>query len=556
MNAFILSLVLLVGAPAGVAHAGRPAPARPLGTPVAMQDARRVGERILVVPFENVNREGRLYWVTEASAVLVTQLLEGAGQASISRDERLRAFERLQLPPVASLTEATVIRVGQLVGATRVVLGRFAVDGGQLVVTARSVRLDTGRVSEEVVERGPLQALLQVYEAVARRLAASVVPASSVRAPAGGERLPVFENYIKGLLAETPASQIRFLEAALKLDPRYDAARVALWQVYTARGDHGRAATAALAVPAGSPLSRRARFLAALSRINLRQYDEAYQGLKALLDEAPASAVFNNLGVVQIRRGATPQTGRATYFFNHATEAEPDNPDFAFNLGYAYWFERDTQAAIYWLKEAVRRNPADGDAHYVLGAALQFTGANAEAEREKELARQLSSKYREWERRLAPGGEPVPRGLERVREELERSRLSLVDTTLGPGERKDQQDLAAFHLDRARRLYQQGQDGEAIDELNRSLYNLPYQAEAHLMLGRIHLRNARLREATEALKVSLWCQETVAAHVALAEAYLQAKDLLQAQTEADKALTLDPDSPEARAVRGRIKRES
>ena len=54
------------------------------------------------------------------------------------------------------------------------------------------------------------------------------------------------------------------------------------------------------------------------------------------------------------------------------------------------------------------------------------------------------------------------------------------------------------------------------------------------------------------MKISLWSQETVAAHVALAEAYLQAKDALLAQTEADKALTLDPDSPEARAIRARI----
>ena len=146
----------------------------------------------------------------------------------------------------------------------------------------------------------------------------------------------------------------------------------------------------------------------------MKQYDEAFEGLKALLDEAAAAALYNNLGVVQLRRGATPQTGRATYFFNQAAEAEPEDPDYAFNLGYAYWFERDPQAAVYWLKEAVRRNPADGDAHYVIGVALQSTGAQVEAEREKELARQLSSKYREWERRPPPAGEPVPRGLERA----------------------------------------------------------------------------------------------------------------------------------------------
>jgi tetratricopeptide (TPR) repeat protein len=449
------------------------------------------------------------------------------------------------------LSEATVIRVGQLVGATEVVLGSFVAEGGDLVVKARTVRLDTGRTSEEVSERGRLEALFKVFDSLASRLPGGGVGARAQSAT--HEPLPVFENYVKGLLAESAAGQVRFLEAALKLDPRYDQARLALWQVYTSEGDHARAAAAALAVPAGSPVSRRARFLAALSRIRNRQYDEAFRSLKALHEEAPAPALLNDLGVIQLRRGATPQTGRATYFFTKAAEAEVEDPDYAFNVGYAYWFEKDPQASVYWLKEAVRRNPADGDAHYVIGVALQSTGAQVEAEREKELARQLDSKYREWERRLTPGADPVPKGLERLREELDTPHLSLVDTTVGPGERRDQRELAAFYLQRARRLYDQHQDAEAVGELNRSLYVSPYQAQAHLLLGRIHLRNARLPEAIEAFKIAVWSQESVEAHVALAEAYLQARELLLAQTEADKALTLDPDSKEARAVRARIK---
>ena len=88
---------------------------------------------------------------------------------------------------------------------------------------------------------------------------------------------------------------------------------------------------------------------------------------------------------IQLRRGGSPQAGRATYWFTRATQAQPD-PDYFFNLGYAYWFEQDVPAAIYWLREAVRRNPTDGDAHFVLGAALQVSGSATEAQRELELA--------------------------------------------------------------------------------------------------------------------------------------------------------------------------
>jgi lipopolysaccharide biosynthesis regulator YciM len=113
---------------------------------------------------------------------------------------------------------------------------------------------------------------------------------------------------------------------------------------------------------------------------------------------------------------------------------------------------------------------------------------------------------------------------------------------------RDQQELAAFYLDRARRLFEQESDREAIAELNRGLYLSPYFADAHLLLGRIHLRNGRAREAVDALKISLWSAETAQAHTALADAYLQLKDLDGARAEADRALALDPSSSEARRL--------
>ena len=79
--------------------------------------------RILVMPFENVTRDSRIVWLGEASAVLVADDLNALGTSAITREERRQAFERLQVPPAAALTDATVIRIGQLVGASQVVVG-------------------------------------------------------------------------------------------------------------------------------------------------------------------------------------------------------------------------------------------------------------------------------------------------------------------------------------------------------------------------------------------------------------------------------------------------
>src|SRR5262249_35473106 len=163
---------------------------------------------------------------------------------------------------------------------------------------------------------------------------------------------------------------------------------------------------------------------------------------------------------------------------------------------------------------------------------------------EKELARRLSSTYEQWERR--PGTDSIPKGLERVRSDVELPHTRSVGATLATAEQRDQHDLALFYLERGRRLFEEENDREAAMELNRALYLSPYEAEAHLLLGRIHLRNGRVREAIDALKISLWSAETPQAHVALAEAYLQAKSPASARTEAERALTLDPASSDAR----------
>jgi len=257
---------------------------------------------------------------------------------------------------------------------------------------------------------------------------------------------------------------------------------------------------------------------------------------------APSAEVFNNMGIVQLRRGATSQTGRATYFFYKAVDLKPASPDYTFNLGYAYLEEQDHQAALYWLREAVRRQPADADAHFALAAALQATNARTEADRERELARRLSADYEEGQR---PSGDAVPKGLERVRPYLDRPGGTRTDTALASTEQRDQRELAGFHLERGRRFFEREDDRNALAELERTIYLSPYQAEAHLLVGRIHLRAGRTREAIEALKISLWSQETPAAHVALGEAYLQARDPAAAQEEAARALKMSPGLAEA-----------
>lgn len=506
-------------------------------------------ERVLVIPFENPTKEAHLYWIGEASAVLLADDLNAFGSRAYTREERLDAFQRLQVPPIASLSHATVIRLGQVVGATHVVIGSFRLTGGMISVRAQNIRLDTGRLEHEFVEAGPLDNLFDIFGRVSRRLAAQSASSLLPARPS----LPVFENYIKGLIATSTPAKVGYLEAAIKLDPGFDRARLALWNVHHEDANGRLALVAAAAVPETSPMYSRARFSVALSLMQLDRLDDAFATLRALADRTPSATLMNNIGVIQLRRPVTPQTGRATYYFNQALKLDEDDQDYYFNLGYAYWAEKDAASAIFWLREAVRRDPADGEAHAVLAAALQATGAPAEAARERELATQLSSTYAEWAKRPAtPGAEAIPRGLERLKPSLEASTLHRVDSAIAITGQREQKELATFHLDRGRRLFEQGSNSEAVTELARATYLSPYEAAAHLLLGRIYLRTGDTSAAIDAFKIALWSEESVEGRIALAQAYIQAKDTAAARAALERALALDANSSEAKELLGKL----
>ena len=512
--------------------------------------AAQNAQRQLVVPFENVSKEAQSYWLSEASASILTDDLIALGAPTITREDRVRAFDRLRVPVSATLSHATVIRLGQLVGATTAVVGSVQVKGQDLIVRARSIRIDAGRMAPEIVESGPLAEIFAIYGRVARRLA----PASKVTAEVmeqGHPPIAAFEQYIKGLLAHAPASKISFLAQALRVEPSFHRVRLELWNAYTDLSEHQQALAAVRDVPAAHRLSRQARFLGAVSMVHLAQYQPAFTALRELNAVRADPAILNNLGVVQLRRPTGPPGENAIAYFRAATQADDSDADLFFNLGYAYWLQKDVTSAVQWLREAVRRNPADDAAHYVLGVALQAGGSATEAAREKELARRLSSDYAEWEAKQG-GRNDVPRGLERIKTDVDVPAALRLESAIVAVEQRDQRDLARFHFEAGQRAYQAERDGEAISALRRAVYLAPYDAAAHMLLGRVYLRGGRSDEAIDEFKIAIWSDDTVGAHLALAEAYTQARDVAAARAELQWILKADPQNADARRMLERL----
>lgn len=519
-----LAGMMLSGVVAPVAHAQAPA------------------SRVLIMPFETSGEpSGR--WLGEASTVLLTDSLQALGLPVLRREERARAFELLRVPAVPGLSQATVIRVGRQIGASHIVIGSVELAEERITVRARSIEPDAGRLGTEIVEAGPRESIFEVYD----RVASGLVPGASSEALRGVLRPPIaaLEQYVKGLVAQSPAARVSFLTQALRIAPSLYRARVALWEVHAESGRHDLALDAVTAVPASDALGRQASFLASISLLALARFDDAFNVLRRLNDEQRDPALLNNLGVVQLRRGPERGGGRAVSYFNEA--AGLGGADALFNLGYAYWLDGDASAAVYWLREAVRRDPADHAAHYVLGVALDATGSATEALRERELARQLSSVYADWDTK--PPGQSVPRGLERVQTEFDAPPLiGRVDDLIAAAGQRDQRELAAFHLEVGRRAFEAERDTEAIAALRRAIYLAPYEHEAHLLLGRVYLRGARYEDAIAAFKISIWSSDTVDARLALATASAEVGMVDEARQQVRAVLARDPSDQQAQQL--------
>jgi len=506
--------------------------------------------RQLVMPFESSTRVAQSYWLGEGSAVILTDDLIALGAPAITREDRLRAFERLRVPAVAALSHATVIRLGQLLGAGEVIVGSYEVKGQEIVVRARPIRIDTGRMAPEIIESGPLAEIFAIYGRIARRLA----PASRVTAAEMEQRHPpiaALEQYVKGLIAQTPATKVGFLTQALRVHQTFERARIELWKVHTDLAEHQQALAAVRGVAPDHRLKRQARFLSGVSMLHLGQHQQAFDVFAELNAAMPDPALLNNLGIVQLRRPTGAGGGRAISYFSEATKIDSTDADLFFNLGYAFLRDRDLPTAIHWLREAVRRDPADDAAHYVLGVALQTAGNTAEAAREKELARRLSSEYGQWEAKQ-PAANTVPPGLERIKIDVDVPASLRVEDTIVAAEQRDQRELAAFHLDAGRRAYQSERDEDAIAALRRAVYLAPYESQAHLLLGRAYLRSGRLAEAVDALKIAIWSEDTLASHLLLAEVYIQARNLTAARAELQWILKADPQNVDAKRLLERV----
>ncbi len=491
-------------------------------------------DRVAVVPPEGP--AGDSAWIAQAVADALPEALARLGVAAVDRTDRVRAQEILGIPAGASTTRASSIRVGEALEAARIVVGGYEIRGPEVVLSLRLLDLGRATLSAPLIASGPPEALLSLVHALAWDIALAHRPPAGSReafvASAGAVSFAAFKAYAESLGASDPASRLKAVRRALSLSPDYDEARVGLGRLLLETRDFAGAEEAFGRIRAGSPLSRRARFLRGVSLLQLGRYREAAELYAALGSADPSAAVLNNRGIAALRLPS--QAPRASALLREAVDKEPGSADLVFNLGWAHLLEGDADAAVFWLRGLARRESGDNHVRLVLSWALAKSGREGEAEEEWKALSAVSSSYRSLQ---APD---FGRRFERIQVS---ERLLLLE-----GDSRSSAEMAATHGARGDALAEAGDLEGALAELTRAAYLDPYVARVHRQLGRLHHRSGETEKALGELRMSLWCSDDAAVRIELAELLKEAGRAAEAKAEARRVLQADSSNEDARRL--------
>ncbi|MBI3950973.1 MAG: tetratricopeptide repeat protein [Acidobacteria bacterium] len=455
------------------------------------------------------------------------------------------------------LSRASAIRVAQEVGANLLLIGMYKVTGPegkeQVNLSARLIDVAAGRLAQNTVEAGaPLTDIVELqgilaWDILSSRQTSLTISRNQLVSRLRGVSLRAFELYVKALPAEELASKAELLQIALKqLDQTkpgatFSPAVYELGKVSYLQDDYETAMPLLSQIKPGEMYYREAQFYLGLCYFHQGQLDRAVSIYNELIRTVPTASAFNNLGVIEVKRG---QLSKAAEYLTVAQTLDSEDPDLLFNTGYVFWLKGDYEMAATKLGEAAARRGSDGEAHYLLARCYAQLGRPQVAKVALEQAKKYLPAVSQWER---SGQVPM---LAREVKKLYRARSSkpsdLQSTGGAGGTRQSQTRWPDQLLQAAERLIAQQEDQEASALLETFLGQKPDSARGHFLKAQISEQRKDYGKAIAELQAAtFWDPKLVPAYVRLSKLYVALGDTDHAAEALRKALALEPHNEEA-----------
>jgi len=361
-------------------------------------------DAVLVVPFFNGTGAASLDWIGESVAETVREAFASQGMIALSRDDREEAYRRLQFHSHATLSLASVIRLGQSLDADEVIYGEFDLKPGPaggpktrgtLSITAHVLDLKRAQEGPKFSEVGALEDLAVLQRHLAWKALTMAAPDAAPSEADFNRRNPVvradaIESYIRGLLAATPEEKRKLFGQAVRLNPGYSQACFELGRLnFRAKDYHSAADWFQKAAPESVSINE-ATFLLGLSRYYMGDYTGAETAFRRVAANVPLNEVLNDLGAAQSRRNEPS----ALENFQKALDGDTSDPVYQFNTGYALWRSGNFAAAADRFRAVLERDPDDEVAPVLLDRCLKQSGPRRGDQQSQGLER-LKTNYEE-----------------------------------------------------------------------------------------------------------------------------------------------------------------
>lgn len=519
---------------------------------------------ILVFPLDNQSGDASLGWVSEGLADLIGTRLSSSTRCVLQRSERNDAYEQLGLPTETPLTLASEYKAARLLGATVAVVGHFTVSGDRFTTQVQWFDVPKLTLSPPVVVTGKLTEL----DALETRLTWELLrsqPDESVPATEEefGNRFPpvrlgAFESYIRGILSTDLKTRINFLTEADHLDPRDHRAAFALGQCYFDQESYADSARRLQLLNSGDRDYLQSLFLLGIDEYFLGHNASAGAAFNKLSVMLPLGEVSNNIGAVEFRSG---HYDKALEDFHRASQTDPTESDYAFNMSLALWQLKKYQEASSYLHKVLAQDGDDLEAHALLAEVSGELGDTTT--RQQELA--WVSEHNTGSSDDPPGdnktAQAAPDPSPRVEKEYDVKSFDLLSLQIERGAQASMEKLTASEIPTAGQarlkhgldLLAVGSLFEAERELTYAVALLLQDGEAHQALGQAYEREGKHTLAATEFQTSLKEKDSFAGHLWLAKAYVSLEHLDAALKQAQAAQQLEPSSDEAKELVEKIR---
>jgi tetratricopeptide (TPR) repeat protein len=515
----------------------------------------------VVLPFENAGASPRLEWLSEGLEELTIQRLSAAGEQVYSHSGRVAELERYGLPHTSKVSRATMLHMAEDLDADYVVFGRYWAKEALLTIELKVLIVNPAGLRPALRETGSLDSLMELHtRLVWRMLSANDHKHTPTLAEFAKRQMPLrldaFEHYARGLLASEDEAKLRELHEAARLEPEWPEPEFALGEVYYARRDYNSALAWFFKVPKTSDLYAEALFFSGVCRLQSNQPDRAEEVFTSLQETLKKTMVaggelpeiLNNLAIARARQG---KTAAAQADLHRATDLDPNEDDYPFNLGLLTLQTNDAAAAADSFREAAEREPDNAEDRAMLILSLEKAGKGPEAEQERVSANEA----------FGPGGLPAIHleaknenlvRLSRIKTELDvvalRVDIESGDAVSNAESSAVSNDTPAAHIRRARQELSAGHVDNSEKEFRAVLAGDAGNAAAHRGLGEIDRRRGKMDDAVKELQASLETRDSAEVRTLLAKIYLEQKKPGLARAEIEKALKLAPNYAQAKQL--------